>query len=91
MKHQFDVVMAWSVSITSAAYCKTWSCSWARCTRRGLTFPLHLARAKSEGKRLGRPPIAVALEHRIRDALNAPGRSEGVRKIAARYTGRDGQ
>jgi DNA invertase Pin-like site-specific DNA recombinase len=44
-----------------------------------------LARAKSEGKRLGRPPIAPDLEHRIREALNKPGRTEGVRKIAARF------
>ena len=43
-----------------------------------------LARAKSEGKRLGRPPIAPELERRIREALNKPGRTEGVRKIAAR-------
>jgi DNA invertase Pin-like site-specific DNA recombinase len=44
-----------------------------------------LARAKSEGKRLGRPPIAPELEKAIRDALNEPGRTEGVRKIAERF------
>ena len=44
-----------------------------------------LARAKSEGKRLGRPPMPPALEKRIRAALNEPGRTEGVRKIAARF------
>jgi DNA invertase Pin-like site-specific DNA recombinase len=44
-----------------------------------------LARAKSEGKRLGRPPVAPELETAIREALNAPGRTEGVRKIAARF------
>ena len=44
-----------------------------------------LRRAKSEGKRLGRPPIAPVLERRIREALNEPGRTEGVRKIAARF------
>jgi DNA invertase Pin-like site-specific DNA recombinase len=44
-----------------------------------------LRRAKREGKRLGRPPLAPALEQRIREALNAPGRTEGVRKIAARF------
>ena len=44
-----------------------------------------LARAKSEGKRLGRPPIAPELENRIRAALDKPGRTEGVRKIAARF------
>jgi DNA invertase Pin-like site-specific DNA recombinase len=44
-----------------------------------------LRRARSEGKRLGRPPLAPALEQRIRDALNKPGRTEGVRKIAARF------
>jgi DNA invertase Pin-like site-specific DNA recombinase len=43
-----------------------------------------LRRAKSEGKVLGRPRIAPELEARIRAALKAPGRTEGVRKIAAR-------
>src|SRR5689334_10472871 len=37
-----------------------------------------LARARGEGKRLGRPPIAPALEKRIREALATPGRP-GVR------------
>ena len=40
-----------------------------------------LARARGEGKRLGRPPIAPALEKRIREALATPGRP-GVRVIA---------
>jgi hypothetical protein len=44
-----------------------------------------LARAKSEEKRLGRPPIPAEKERAIRDALNGPGRTEGVRKIAARF------
>ena len=44
-----------------------------------------LARAKSEGKRLGRPPIPAETEKAIRVALNKPGRTEGVRKIAARF------
>jgi DNA invertase Pin-like site-specific DNA recombinase len=44
-----------------------------------------LRRAKSEGKRLGRPPIAPELEKRIHDALRVPGRTEGVRVIAARF------
>jgi DNA invertase Pin-like site-specific DNA recombinase len=44
-----------------------------------------LRRAKSEGKRLGRPRIAPDLEARILAALKAPGRTEGVRKIAARF------
>jgi DNA invertase Pin-like site-specific DNA recombinase len=44
-----------------------------------------LARARSEGKRLGRPPIPADLEQVIRAALNKPGRTEGVRKIAARF------
>jgi DNA invertase Pin-like site-specific DNA recombinase len=44
-----------------------------------------LARAKDEGKRLGRPPIAPEVEKAIRAALNKPGRTEGVRKIAARF------
>jgi DNA invertase Pin-like site-specific DNA recombinase len=44
-----------------------------------------LARARSEGKKLGRPPIPAELEERIREALDKPGRTEGVRKIAARF------
>src|SRR4051812_32921907 len=44
-----------------------------------------LARAKSEGKRLGRPPIPADTEKAIRAALGKPGRTEGVRKIAARF------
>jgi DNA invertase Pin-like site-specific DNA recombinase len=43
-----------------------------------------LARAKSEGKRLGRPRIAPKLEERIRKALSIPGRP-GVRKIAEQF------
>jgi DNA invertase Pin-like site-specific DNA recombinase len=43
-----------------------------------------LARAKSEGKRLGRPRIAPELKERIRKALATPGRP-GVRKIAAQF------
>ena len=43
-----------------------------------------LARAKSEGKRLGRPRIAPELEARIRKALATPGRP-GVRKIAEQF------
>jgi DNA invertase Pin-like site-specific DNA recombinase len=43
-----------------------------------------LRRAKSEGKRLGRPPIAPELEERVRKALNEPGRP-GVRVIAQRF------
>ena len=43
-----------------------------------------LARARSEGKRLGRPPIAPALENRIREALAIPGRP-GVRVIAKQF------
>ena len=44
-----------------------------------------LSRARAEGKRLGRPPIAPELEKQIRAALDKPGRTEGVRKIAARF------
>jgi DNA invertase Pin-like site-specific DNA recombinase len=44
-----------------------------------------LRRAKDEGKQLGRPRIAPDLEERILAALKAPGRTEGVRKIAARF------
>ena len=43
-----------------------------------------LARARREGKRLGRPPIAAALEKRIREALATPGRP-GIRVIAERF------
>jgi DNA invertase Pin-like site-specific DNA recombinase len=43
-----------------------------------------LARARSEGKRLGRPPIAPTLEKRIREALATPGRP-GVRVIAQQF------
>ena len=42
-------------------------------------------RAVSEGQTLGRPPIVPELEKRIHAALKAPGRTEGVRKIAARF------
>jgi DNA invertase Pin-like site-specific DNA recombinase len=44
-----------------------------------------LRRAKAEGKQLGRPRIAADVEARILAALNAAGRTEGVRKIAARF------
>jgi hypothetical protein len=47
------------------------------------TSPL-VARARGEGKRLGRPPIAPALEKRIREALATPG-SPGVRVIAKQF------
>jgi DNA-binding transcriptional regulator YhcF (GntR family) len=43
-----------------------------------------MARARKEGKHLGRPFIAPELEERIRAALAAPGRP-GVRKIAERF------
>lgn len=44
-----------------------------------------LARAVAEGKQLGRPRINRELEQRILAALKAPDRTEGVRKIAARF------
>ena len=44
-----------------------------------------LARARREGKRLGRPSINPRLKERIQAALKAPGRTEGVRKIAERF------
>jgi DNA invertase Pin-like site-specific DNA recombinase len=44
-----------------------------------------LRRAKAEGKQLGRPRIAPELEAKIMAALKAPGRTEGVRKIAKRF------
>jgi DNA invertase Pin-like site-specific DNA recombinase len=43
-----------------------------------------LERARRDGKRLGRPPIAPALRERIQEALRAPGRP-GVRKIATQF------
>jgi len=43
-----------------------------------------LARAKGEGKRLGRPRIAPDLEERIRKALATRGRP-GVRVIAQQF------
>ena len=44
-----------------------------------------LRRAKEEGKQLGRPRIPAELERQILAALRTPGRTEGVRKIAARF------
>jgi DNA invertase Pin-like site-specific DNA recombinase len=44
-----------------------------------------LSRAKAEGKQLGRPRIAPDLEAQIRAAVKAPGRTDGVRKIAKRF------
>ena len=43
-----------------------------------------LERARREGKRLGRPPLALELRKRIQETLRAPGRP-GVRKIAAQF------
>jgi DNA invertase Pin-like site-specific DNA recombinase len=43
-----------------------------------------MARAKREGKHVGRPPIASELEERIRAALAVPGRP-GVRVIARQF------
>jgi DNA invertase Pin-like site-specific DNA recombinase len=43
-----------------------------------------LARARSEGTRLGRPPLAKATEDAIRAALSQPGRP-GVRVIAKQF------
>jgi DNA invertase Pin-like site-specific DNA recombinase len=43
-----------------------------------------LRRAVAEGKALGRPRIDPNLEHRIRKALNEPGRP-GVRELARRF------
>jgi DNA invertase Pin-like site-specific DNA recombinase len=48
-----------------------------------------IARAQAQGtksgKAIGRPRIDPKLEERIRAALKKPGRTEGVRKIAARF------
>jgi DNA invertase Pin-like site-specific DNA recombinase len=43
-----------------------------------------LERARREGKRLGRPPLAPKMRERIQKALKAPGRP-GVRKIAEQF------
>jgi DNA invertase Pin-like site-specific DNA recombinase len=43
-----------------------------------------MARAKREGKHVGRPRITSELEERIREALAAPNRP-GVRVIAKRF------
>jgi DNA-binding transcriptional regulator YhcF (GntR family) len=43
-----------------------------------------LTGVRDEGNRLGWPPIAPALEKRIREALATPGRPS-VRQIAARF------
>ncbi len=43
-----------------------------------------LARARSEGKRLGRPPLAPEIEKAIRAELAKPGRP-GVRVIAEQF------
>ena len=66
-KRQFDVVMAWNVD---------------RLGRSLERVRAGLQRAKREGKRLGRPPIADKLAERIRAAL-AGGMS--VRKTAAKF------
>ena len=43
-----------------------------------------LNRARSQGKRLGRPPLDPTLRERIQQALRVPGRP-GVRKIAEQF------
>ena len=45
-----------------------------------------LRRAKAEGKQLGRPRIAPELETQILAALNAPSRTDGIRKIAKSFS-----
>src|SRR6266480_3283663 len=42
-----------------------------------------LARARAQGKRLGRPSIPVTIERKIRDALKKGG--TGIRKLAAKH------
>jgi DNA invertase Pin-like site-specific DNA recombinase len=44
-----------------------------------------VGRAKSEGKHCGRPWTAAKIEDAILADLRAPGRTEGVRKVAARH------
>ena len=44
-----------------------------------------LKRAKAEGKQLGRPRIAPEIEAQILTALKAPGRTDGIRKIAKTF------
>ena len=43
-----------------------------------------IARAKAQGKRLGRPPISSELEERIKAALAVPGRP-GIRVVAKQF------
>src|SRR5215510_1657356 len=84
-KRQFDMVMAWSVD--RLGRCLQDLGVFAEFERAMLQERVRagLKRAKSEGKRLGRPPLAPALVERISEALNKPGRTEGVRRIAARF------
>ncbi len=46
-------------------------------------FHAGLARARAQGKRLGRPSIPVTIERKIRDALKKGG--TGIRKLAAKH------
>jgi DNA invertase Pin-like site-specific DNA recombinase len=43
-----------------------------------------IARAKAAGKHCGRPPLALELAERIREALAVPGRP-GIRVIAKQF------
>ena len=55
-------------------------CIYPRLTR---DMACRLARAKAQGKRIGRPRIAPHVESRIREALS--GGHKGVRKIAREH------
>ena len=65
---------------TSLIRCRSSNCRTSNAER----VRAGLSRARSEGKRLGLPPIALALEKRIREALAAP-RRPGVRVIAKQF------
>jgi DNA invertase Pin-like site-specific DNA recombinase len=47
--------------------------------------PCWVGAGQERGETAWQAPLAAGLENRIREALNAPGRTEGVRKIAARF------
>src|SRR3954451_15268196 len=49
-RHEFDLVMAWSVDRLGAGLCGAWSSSWKSCGRCGSTFSC-TSRASTPGRR----------------------------------------
>ena len=86
VRREFDVGMAWSVAPGGKAMFQMLGV-FAEFERSIIQERVRagLRRAKAEGKQLGRPRIAPELEAKIVAALKAPGRTEGVRKIAKRF------